>query len=161
MPEHGRFVFNDGCWHIPLSVPWRGTKGSQLAEPSLPVSRGARGGRGESPLPTRAPGCIPTAGRAGCHRLAVNRIRAQGGSRGGCLSQPRVSLPEEESAHCRACERETPAAVVQSWMKHGRRGQAARLSPGPSCLSPQGWPLELLCAVLKWKSLLKEVCMGL
>lgn len=39
---------------------------------------------------------------------ALSLIRSgQGGSQGGSLTSARVSPPEEESAHCRACERET------------------------------------------------------
>lgn len=42
-------------------------------------------------------------------------------------------------------------------MQHSRRGRAARLSPGPSRPFLQGWPLELLHAVLQQKPFLKEV----
>lgn len=49
LPENSRLVFDDGCLHIPLPRPLEGVKGTRLSEPSLLGSRGARGGRGESP----------------------------------------------------------------------------------------------------------------
>lgn len=60
---------------FPLPCPSERAKGTWLAEPSLPGSRGERDGCGGSPWCPR-----------GCHRLTANRIRAWGGSPGGCLT---------------------------------------------------------------------------
>lgn len=60
---------------FPLPCPLERAKGTWLAEPPLPRSRGARDGCGGSPWYPR-----------GCHRLTANRIRAWGGSPGGCLT---------------------------------------------------------------------------